>query len=243
MNITQPLSGSHLRTYNTIFQHPISHNLGWNDVHALFRHLGEVEEKPNGNLKVSRNGQVLMLHPSIAKDVETDELMGLRHFLERSAQVPDAPKESVAQWLLVIDHREARIFQSEVSGTIPQRILPPSDEADLRPTARAKDFSRGQEKPDPNVFFTPVAEALKAAGQILIFGSGKGKGSEMEQFVAWLKLKHAELANRIVGTVVIDEHHSSDGQLLAKAREFYARTAAPGNGSQTLPQPTSQPTT
>ena len=57
------LTGSHLRTYNAIFQHPISHNLGWLDVHALFRQLGEVEEEPNGNLKVTRNGQILVLHP------------------------------------------------------------------------------------------------------------------------------------------------------------------------------------
>src|SRR5947208_1668371 len=42
MNSTAPLTGSHRRTYDTIFQHPASHNLAWHDVHALFRHLGKV---------------------------------------------------------------------------------------------------------------------------------------------------------------------------------------------------------
>jgi hypothetical protein len=44
----------------------------------------------------------------------------------------------------------------------------------------------------------------------------------MDQFVAWLKLHHPELAKRIIGSLVVDEPHLIDGQLLAKAREFYA---------------------
>ena len=52
MTTTSSLTGSQLRTYNTIFRHPISHNLAWLDVHALFRHLGQLEEESNGNFKV-----------------------------------------------------------------------------------------------------------------------------------------------------------------------------------------------
>jgi hypothetical protein len=63
MNTTSPLTGTHLRTYNTIFQHPISHNLGWQDVHALFRQLGQVEEEPNGNFKVTRNRPAPRMSP------------------------------------------------------------------------------------------------------------------------------------------------------------------------------------
>src|SRR5476651_1840958 len=98
---TASLTGSHLRTYDTIFQHPVSHNLGWHDVRALFRHLGQVEQEPNGNLKVTRNGQTLVLHPPRTKDVaETEELMALRHFLERSKAVPPATNEKATHWLL-----------------------------------------------------------------------------------------------------------------------------------------------
>ncbi len=85
MNTTTSLTGSHLRTYERIFQHPISHNLEWRDVRALFGKLGTIEEEANGNLKVSRNGHTLVLHSTSAKDVtEMDEVMALRHFLERS---------------------------------------------------------------------------------------------------------------------------------------------------------------
>jgi hypothetical protein len=79
------LSGSHLRTYNTIFQHPASHNLAWHDVLALFRHLGEVEEEHNGHVKLTRHGQTLSLHPHHTKEVaDTEQLIRLRHFLEQT---------------------------------------------------------------------------------------------------------------------------------------------------------------
>jgi hypothetical protein len=223
MNSTAPLTGSHLRTYQTIFQHPASHNLDWRHVRALFDHLAEVVEQPNGNLKVTRNGQILVLPPPRTKDVtETDELMALRHFLERSEKAPPETNGKEAHWLLVIDHHDARLFRSEMHGAIPQQILPHEPDDYFRHAHHSKDFSRGQEKPDPNNFFEPVAKALQATGQILIFGTGTGTSSEMDQFIAWLKPNHPELARRIIGSLVVDEHHLTDGQLLAKAREFYA---------------------
>ena len=98
MNSTQTLSGTHQRTYQTIFQHPLSHNLQWHDVRALLSHLGQVEEEPNGNLKVTRHGHSMVLHPSRTKDVaEVDELMALRHFLERSNTAQNILKKNALE--------------------------------------------------------------------------------------------------------------------------------------------------
>jgi hypothetical protein len=230
MNVTLPLTGSHLRTYDTIFQHPVSHNLSWHDVYSLFRHLGQVEREPNGHLKVTRNGQTLMLRPPHGKDVsETSEVMSLRHFLEKSDAAPAATDGKASHWLLVIDHHDARIYRTELHGAIPEKILPHEPEAHLRLANDAKDFSRGKDKPDPNSYFKPVASALQAGGEILIFGTGTGASSEMEQFIAWLKLHHPDLAGRIIGTRVVDEHHLTGDQLLATARDFYTRAAKPDN--------------
>jgi hypothetical protein len=223
VNQTNTLTGSHLRTYNTIFQHPVSHNLEWRNVRSLFNHIAEVVEQPNGNLRVTRNGHSMVLHTPRTKDVaEVDELMELRHFLEKSETALPAATEGDIHWLVVIDHHEARIYRSEMSGTLPERILPHEPSDYFRHAHNSKDFARGRERPDPNSFFEPVASALKAAGKILIFGSGKGTSSEMEQFVAWLAKHHAEIASRVAASVVIDEHHMSDAQLLSKAREFYS---------------------
>jgi hypothetical protein len=223
MNSTASLTGSHLRAYQAIFQHPVSHNLGWHDVHALLRQLGQVDEEPNGNLKVTRNGHILILPPPRTKDVaETEELMALRHFLEQSETAAPDPKVKEMPWLVVIDHHEARIFRSAAPGAVPQLVRPHVPEDYFRHAHNSMGFSRGQEKPDPNSFFEPVAAMLNDAGKILIFGTGTGMSSEMDQFVAWLNLHHPIVAKRIIGTLVIDEHHLTEDQLLAKAREFFA---------------------
>ena len=43
----------------------------------------------------------------------------------------------------------------------------------------------------------------------------------MEQLHAELKHHHRDLARRVVGSVVVNETHLTENQLLARAREFY----------------------
>jgi len=223
MTSSAALTGSHLRAYNAIFQHPLSHNLEWHNVYGMLRQLAQIEEEPNGHLRVTRNGQVLVLHPPRTKDVSSaHEIIALRHFLERSETAEGVPQGADSHWLLVIDHEEARIFRAEMHGAIPQQILPHEPGRYFRHAHNSKDFSRGQEKPEPNSYFEPVAEALQVHGQILVFGSGTGASSEMEQFIAWVKVHRPEVAGRIIGSLVVDGHHLSADQLLAKAREYYS---------------------
>lgn len=221
MHSTPPLAGSHLRTHNRIFQHPASHNLEWHDIRALLDHLGDVEIEANGNLKATRNGHTLVLRPSQTKDVaQIEDLISLRHFLQQSE--PLGVVETETHWLLVIDHHEARIFRSELHGTVPRRILPHEPDRYFRHAPKSRQFARGEDKPDPNSFFEPIAQTFRAAGKILVFGAGTGKGSEMEQFMAWLRHTYPDVYKRVIGSVVIDEHRLTENQLLAKAKEFYA---------------------
>jgi hypothetical protein len=223
MNTAPSLKGVHRRTYETIFQHPVSHNLEWRAVRALLKHLGQIAEEPNGNLKVTRNGQILVLHRPHTKDpVDVDDIMTLRHFLEQSETIPVETDGKDAHWLLVIDHHSARIFRSKIHGAPPRRILPYDPKEYFRHAPDSEEDSRGKEKPEPNSFFEPVAEAMQTASQILIFGTGTGTSNEMDQFIAWLKFHHPPLAGRIIGSLVVNERHLTNDQLLAKARDFYA---------------------
>ena len=63
------LSGSHRRTYDGVFRHPAARDLGWRDVRSMLGAPAEVVEEPNGNLKITRNGQTPVLHPSLDKNV------------------------------------------------------------------------------------------------------------------------------------------------------------------------------
>lgn len=131
------------------------------------------------------------------------------------------PNRLRAGWLVVINHHEARVFRSTLHGTAPEQIRPRQTDDAIRHTHRFDGFSRGQEKPADHSFFGPLVHALRDAEQILIFGNGTGMANEMERFTTWLHTHHPELARRIVGTLIVDEHHLTDAQLLAHARALF----------------------
>jgi hypothetical protein len=130
-----------------------------------------------------------------------------------------------AHLLVVIDHREARIYKTELKGTVPERITPFDPHGFGRYLHSVTDDSNGQRIPERKSFYEAVTRSLKGAGQIVLFGTGTGASSAMEQLIGHLKHHHADVAKRIVGSVAVDEHHLTEGQLLARAREFYGALA------------------
>jgi hypothetical protein len=227
------LSGSHQKVYERVFQHPMPHNLQWREVWAMLGAIGDAQavEEANGNLKVTRNGQTLMLHRPRGKDLaDTKELMQVRHFLERSGAPAPAPAPAVAEsaagthLLVVIDHRQARIFRTEMHGATPKRIEPYDPFGFGRDLHYNQDDSNGQRKPELKSFYEAVARTLRGAEKILLFGTGTGASSAMEHLLADLKKNHHDIAAKVVGSIAVDEHHLTDDQLLAKAREFFAKS-------------------
>ena len=219
------LSGSHQKTYNRIFEHPVPHNLHWRDVWSMLSALGDANAVggEHGTMKITRNGQTLSLHRPRGKDMaDNAELMKVRHFLERSGAPKAVPAAPGTHLLVVIDHREARIYQTELQASAPQRIAPYDPFGFGRYLHYNQDDSNGQRKPEQKSFYESVAKTLHGAEKILIFGTATGASSAMEQLLLDLKKNHPDLAKRVVGSIAVDEHHLTEPQLLAQARDFYA---------------------
>jgi hypothetical protein len=206
------------------------HNLEWREVWSMLGAMGDTKtvEENNGNLKVMRNGQTLVLHRSRTKVLaDKRELMHIRHFLERSGAQVAASAPAGTHLLVVIDHREARIYDTEMHGSVPQRITPYDPFGFGRDLHYNQDDSNGQRKPERKSFYEAVAKTLHGAKQILMFGTGTGASSAMEQLLLDLKKNHHDLAERVVGSIAVDEHHLTNDQLLAKARELFAEAKTP----------------
>jgi hypothetical protein len=213
----------HQTTYKAIFQHPIAHNLQWHDVRSLLESLAEVTEEHNGNLKYTRHGEVLILHPPKHKDLsDNKEVMQIRHFLERSSvpELPD-PMEDGTHLLVAIDHREARIYKTELRDSVPESITPYDPDGTRRHLHSVDNEANGQRQPELKSFYEAIAHSLKDAEQILIFGSSTGASSAMDYLVDELNQNHPDIAKRIVGAIVVNEQHMTEDQLLAQARAFY----------------------
>jgi hypothetical protein len=179
-------------------------------------------EDSNGMLTVARNGHKLVLHRPRGKDLaDKDELMQIRHFLEGSGAPLPQTAAVGAHLLVVIDHHEARIYTTELRGSVPHRIAPYDPFGFGRTLRYNQDDSNGQRKPEPRSFYEAVARTLQGARQILIFGTGTGASSAMEQLLAELKRHHEDVAKRVVGSMTVNEHHLTEDQLLAKAREVF----------------------
>jgi hypothetical protein len=218
------LSSHHAKVYQHIFQHPMPQNLQWREVWSMLNALPDAQavEDASGTLKVSRNGQTLVLHRPRGKDLaDKEELMQIRRFLDGSGSPEAAPAAAGTHLLVVIDHREARIYSTELQGSIPQKITPYDPFGYGRDLRYNQDDSNGQRKPEQKSFYEAVAKTLAGAQQILLFGTGTGASSAMEHLILDLKKNHHEIADRIVGSVAVDEHHLTEGQLLAKAREMF----------------------
>ena len=91
--MNSPPIGSHRVTYDAVFRRPPPHNLQWRDVWSMLGTLAESVQEHNGTLKVTLNGQALVLRRPRGKDLaDTKELAQVRHFLERSgAPAPPLP--------------------------------------------------------------------------------------------------------------------------------------------------------
>ncbi len=226
--MTMHLSNAHYKTYERLSTHPMPHNLQWREVWSMLGSLKDAEavEEPGGSIKVKRNGLTLVLHRPRGKDLaDKQELTKVRHFLERSGVIPAPPPAAGTHLLVVIDHREARVYNAELHGTTPQHIVPYDPFGFGRDLHYKQDDSNGQRKPEQKSFYEAVAKTLGNAQQILMFGSGTGASSAMEQLMLDLNKNHPEIAKRVIQTVAVDEHHLTEDQLLAKARELFVAAA------------------
>ena len=124
--------------------------------------------------------------------------------------------------LVVIDHQEVKIYRTEIHGAVPVRLEPYDPHGHGRHLHTAFDWTDGKGQPERKSFYEAIAKTLRGAEQVLLFGSGTGKSSAMEHLLSDLKQHHADVGNKIIGSIIVDAHHTTENQLLAKARDFYA---------------------
>ena len=131
-------------------------------------------------------------------------------------------RDAAPHLLVIIDHHEARVYRTEVHGAVPVRIAPYDPHGYGKHLHSAHEWTDGKRQPERKSFYEAVAKTLRGAEQVLLFGLGTGRSSAMEMLIADLKDFHPDVAEKVIGSVVVDAHHTTEGQLLAKAREFYA---------------------
>jgi len=224
--MSSTLSHGQKATYQSIFRHPIAHNIEWASVIPLFKHLGEVEDEANGKTRFSRNGMSLTFRVH-GKNVEVDEVKRIRHFMKSSSSGSDLEETQPHDVLVVLDHSGARIFRIDAGQLKPEHIVPLDPAGHDQQVHNPQGDSGGKQGPHRKAFYEVLAKDLEQASRILMIGDGHGASSEVERFKTELsEAHHKDLLGRIAGTEVADISHMTEGDFYAKGRTCFSAVPA-----------------
>ncbi|HQZ32826.1 MAG TPA: hypothetical protein PK020_00305 [Ilumatobacteraceae bacterium] len=124
-----------------------------------------------------------------------------------------------AHAIVWLDHVEARIASFSIGKDELLEIHSQSPNRQIH--RKAGSLSSGHAADDHH-FFDEIVAGLHGIPEVLIAGPGNAKTA----FETYIKKRHVELANRVVGVETLD--HPTDGELLAHARRAFAAIDALG---------------
>jgi hypothetical protein len=91
----QPHLNSHHRdTVDALFRHPTSHNIEWHDVLSLLEAIATVEERHDGRFHLVLGEADMVISRPRHKDIDTQQVVDLRHLLTAAGYGPDAGSAS-----------------------------------------------------------------------------------------------------------------------------------------------------
>lgn len=228
------LSKANLATLEALYQHPISHNLEWSDVVALFTALGDVKHKSHNEMTFEIGGEHHLVHKPHTKDLTASEVMGFRHLLTRTGWSPTSKTESATKsdgssetpaanqdLLLVVEHHEARLYNLDVRSSNPEDdVIRPYDPHRFLQHLSHKDQSRerGQRATEDPSFYKRIANAIVSGDKIVVVGHGEGHSNAAHHLIEYLKLHHPETFQKVTCEVVADLSSLTPAQLLVLGR-------------------------
>lgn len=214
------LSHGHRQTFDAIMRHPSAHNIQWHDVKSLLGELAQRTDEPNGTTTYTLHGRRLVLAPTTRKDVGSfEKLHELRAFLAPEDGGLAPVVVSGVNLLVVLDHRQADIFEPMVEAGTRRHIATPDQEQ--RHLHSVTNDANGTRLPEDAIFYAAIVDALVGADRVLFFGSSTGAASAMEHLVNDIKKHHPLLAARVIGAIRLNTQHLTQDQMLAQARRLF----------------------
>ncbi len=118
-----------------------------------------------------------------------------------------------AHAIVWLDHLQARIASFSIGKNELVEVHSQSPNRQIH--RKAGSLSSGHAA-DDHQFFDEIVASLHGVPEVLVAGPGNAKTA----FMTYIKQRHVELANRVVGVETLD--HPTDPELLAYARRAFA---------------------
>ena len=243
------LSKSDRATLAAVYQHPLSHNLEWSGIVALFEKLGTVEHKAHNELVFALGTEHHRIHKPHGKDLTAAEVMAFRHMLSRAGWMPEAKPApsgpagdplsggdavSGEDLMVVMDHHEARLYHLDTRAPAAlYHVIQPYDPHHLLHHLSHKDHpaERGQRTPEDHAFYRTIAQAIGAASAIVVVGHGKGHSNAAHHLMQYLEQHHALIFRKVRCELVADLSSLTAPQLLTLGRRALTPASSPHSGT------------
>jgi len=247
----------HQRTLSTLFAVPTSHSIRWNDVLGLVDAFGGTHRETHGKLRLELGGRLhFMARPGRHAELATPEVLALRAFIgaagiapddaplpqTRSAHNPEKPSQRQPERiplesldgrhvLVVLAHREARLFDKQLPGSSPRLMQPRMGVRHLHHKTTPGHSARPPTGKDYDAVLAPrfvqqLLDALLAYDEIILAGHGTGKSSAVQ---ALLWAMPPAMHSRVVAVFCLSEGHVTDNELTARARRWFTARDAAGD--------------
>jgi len=245
------LSKTSRGTIEALYEHPLSHNLEWSAVVALFEKLGTVDHKSHNEIAFGLGSEHHRVHKPHGKDLTTTDVMAFRHMLTRAGWNPETPtskakagtSDAVAaaalqpfDLLVVMDQREARLYHLDVrSADLVDHVIRPYDPHHLLHHVSHNDQAHEQRQrtPENHAFYESIAQAVSSARAIVLIGHGTGRSNAAHHMIEFLQQRHPAMASRVLCEVVADLSSLSAPQLLDLGRRALTAGAAASSTERT----------
>lgn len=227
----------HAHTLQTLFQHPLKHDLRMSDVEALLLHLeASVEHLADHRLKLQlRSGETMVLHAAGGVHhpfLDADGVLRLRRFLEQAGITPEHPDvpephprgDQAKRLVIHLDHRGARLWWLEGDAVETSTLHPHGLWGSHQRLSHRHDRDvAGQRASVDYDYLNQLSEAVMQADRVLLLGHGHGHSDLRERLKEQIKKHHLGAEERLE-VVMLDDTACSDAELLDVARAHFGNT-------------------
>lgn len=219
------LDSEQRHTLERLTGHPLNHNIKWPEVLALLEALGEVSVDGDDRHRVTVAGHTEVFRPPRHHgDVPTEMVVKLRRFLASPAAETE-PVRPGRDLLVVADHHSATVWEFEPPIERVDTVLPFDPRGRLRHLHHAEGHYQGQRAPEDPGYYRAIAEKVRGADTVLVFGHGDGHSAAARLLAE--RLRGHLAGTRILAEARVDAKSFTEPELLAAARQLLAE-AGPG---------------
>lgn len=205
----------HEHILSQLFAHPVARNIEWTELIPALSTIGLLQAEKNGSYHFVRNGHTLVFEMSHHKEVDVEDVLKLRHFLELSASSEEKSPDSVDEAIIAIDHHQATVYH-EPGTESAQRVRLYADltkERILHTHPTSPPFHTQTPLSD-NDYYGSVIKEITKSKKVVILSHGTGTSNAASQLLAIIRKKYPELTSRIVAIKGCDLEAMTEPQLL-----------------------------